>query len=172
MGFTQLMHNGFSRNRKCTLRPLRLRKNEPFPSTRQRIPCRTRQSNHHNLITVPLTERPTSNNQVECVYSRVIFPTLFLCNTRSLVNKLEDLEVVINENHVDIVSMTETWLTNYVSNLLIEIDNYLLVRKDRNVEKRGGGVFGAWVFLPDNWHYLSPITRRRLLIYRTSNFIA
>ncbi len=29
-------------------------------------------------------------------------PSLFLSNTRSLVNKIEDLEVVINQNDVDI----------------------------------------------------------------------
>ena len=54
-------------------------------------------------------------------------------------------------NHADIVCITETWLTNYLSNLLIEIDNYSLVRKDRNVEKRGGGVFG-YTYIRTDFH--------------------
>ena len=65
---------------------------------------------------------------------------MFLSNTRSVVNNLEDLEVVINENHVDIACITETWLPNNISNSFIEIENYSLVRKDRSVEKRGGVV--------------------------------
>ena len=65
---------------------------------------------------------------------------MFLSNTRSLVNKIEDLEVVINQNDVDIVCITETWLTNNISNSVVDISDYTLVRKDRSADKRGGGV--------------------------------
>ena len=35
-------------------------------------------------------------------------PSLFLSTPRSLVNKIEDLEIVIKNNHVDVVCITET----------------------------------------------------------------
>lgn len=68
------------------------------------------------------------------------FPTFFLSNTRSLVNKIEDLETVIRENQIDIACITETWLTDNIPNSTIEIRNYSLVRNDRSTGKRGGGV--------------------------------
>ena len=67
-------------------------------------------------------------------------PSLFLSNTRSLVNKIEDLEVVINQNDVDIVCITETWLTNNISNSVVDIRDYTLIRNDRSADTRGGGV--------------------------------
>ena len=41
---------------------------------------------------------------------------------------------------MDIVCITETWLTNNISNSVVDISNYTLVRKDRSADKRGGGV--------------------------------
>ena len=67
-------------------------------------------------------------------------PSLFLSNTRSLVNKIEDLEVVINENNADIVCITETWLTNNIPDSVVEMKEFSLVRKDRGDDRRGGGV--------------------------------
>ena len=73
-------------------------------------------------------------------YLKSSLPSLFLSNTRSLVNKIEDLEVVINQTDADIVCITETWLTNSIYNSVVDIKDYTLVRKDRRADKRGGGV--------------------------------
>ena len=67
-------------------------------------------------------------------------PSIFLSNTRSLVSKIEDLEIVVNQNNADIVCITETWLTESIPNSVVELKNYSLVRMDRKSDKRGGGV--------------------------------
>ena len=41
---------------------------------------------------------------------------------------------------MDIACITETWLTNNVPNSVVYISDYTLVRKDRSLGKRGGGV--------------------------------
>ena len=42
--------------------------------------------------------------------------------------------------YVDIACITETWLTNNIPNSVVNISDHTLVRKDRNLDKRGGGV--------------------------------
>ena len=96
-----------------------------------------RRRNLNNLIPINCN---SSIANATSYYKKSSLPSLFLSNTRSLVNKIEDLEVVINQNDVDIVCITETWLTNNISNSVVDISNYTLVRKDRSADKRGGGV--------------------------------
>ena len=38
-------------------------------------------------------------------------PRLLLTNVRSLIPKIDELEVVANVNEADIICITETWLT-------------------------------------------------------------
>ena len=103
-----------------------------------------RQRSLSNLI--PISCVDTSSIQcVTPVQSRIVhlsisLPSLFLSNTRSLINKIEDLEVVINENNADIVCITETWLTGSIPDSVVEIKGFALVRKDRQGDRRGGGV--------------------------------
>ena len=47
---------------------------------------------NHNVQSVNFTPRNEKSS----------LPSFFLSNTRSLVNNIEDLEVVLNQNHVDI----------------------------------------------------------------------
>ena len=97
-----------------------------------------RTTNLNNLIPINCNS-PIAN--ATSYYKKSSLPSLFLSNTRSLVNKIEDLvEVVINQNDVDIVCITETWLTNNISNSVVDISDNTLVRKDRSADKRGGGV--------------------------------
>ena len=42
--------------------------------------------------------------------------------------------------YVDIACITETWLTNNIPNSVVNISDHTLVRKDRNLDKRGGSV--------------------------------
>jgi len=65
-------------------------------------------------------------------------PTLFLANVRSLTNKLDDFEAVVQLNHPDIICLTETWLSDDVPSEAVGIDGFDLFRKDRN--RQGGGV--------------------------------
>ena len=51
-------------------------------------------------------------------------------------------ELVYSENF-DIITVTETWLNNAISNKEILPIGYHIVRRDRRSEKRGGGVLMA-----------------------------
>jgi hypothetical protein len=56
--------------------------------------------------------------------------------------KLEELKVVMKMNGVDIVGLTETWLTSDIDDAEVGIEGYEVFRKDRVVgdKLRGGGV--------------------------------
>lgn len=63
-------------------------------------------------------------------------------NARGLLGKLDELKVMIFELGLDIIGISETWLSEEVENVEITIDGYRLFRKDRFTVKKGkhGGV--------------------------------
>ena len=68
-------------------------------------------------------------------------------NCRSLVNKEEELENIVNEIHPDIICLTETWFNESIPSQAFVPDNYNIIRKDRDEgfkqkygRNRGGGV--------------------------------
>ena len=69
--------------------------------------------------------------------------SLMLLNARSLVNKLVDFQASIYANSVDIVIITETWLTSAILDHEILPSYYDVYRRDRGEDKRGGGVLIA-----------------------------
>ena len=69
--------------------------------------------------------------------------SLMLLNARSLVNKLVDFQASIYANSVDIVIVTETWLTSAILDHEILPSCYDVYRRDRGEDKRGGGVLIA-----------------------------
>ena len=56
------------------------------------------------------------------------------------MNKIEDLEIVIKNDDVDVACITETWLTANIVDPVVDISGYTIVRKDRAMPKRRGGV--------------------------------
>ena len=64
-----------------------------------------------------------------------------LLNTRSIVNKLSDFELFIMSNDLDIVLVTESWLSPSINDHEIVPQNFNIFRRDRN--RNGGGVFIA-----------------------------
>ena len=94
-----------------------------------------------NLVALrPIPRFHDISSQNTNTNTKFILPSIFLSNTRALVSKIEDLEIVVNQNNVDIVCITETWLTESIPNSAVDIKDYSLVRKDRKPDKRGGGV--------------------------------
>lgn len=63
-------------------------------------------------------------------------------NARSIVNKLQDLELCIKDENYDIIGITETWLTDKILDSEICMEDYTLLRRDRKYpnKTRGGGV--------------------------------
>ena len=68
-----------------------------------------------------------------CVPFRVLY-----YNARSLLPKLDELCVLTQLESPDIICIVESWLSSEIENNEITIDNYQLVRHDRN--RHGGGV--------------------------------
>lgn len=64
-----------------------------------------------------------------------------LFNARSIVNKLSDLYILLNNYYYDFIFFTESWLTaNIPNSLLVQDYNYNIFRKDRANSRIGGGI--------------------------------
>jgi hypothetical protein len=108
--------------------------------------------NWNNLLNIQIhtsNSSPTSTNSTK--KTRTNLPELFLSNTRSLVNKTDELSSTILSLNPDVAIITETWLTSYVTDDLISIPGYNVYRKDRNLDKRGDGVC---LYLKNNMKHL------------------
>ena len=71
-------------------------------------------------------------NILECAY----------INARSIANKKKELELYLNEENIDIMGISETWLNESITDSEMNINGYTFLRRDRNnmQKKRGGGV--------------------------------
>lgn len=61
-------------------------------------------------------------------------------NVRSIMPKLESVKIWLEEKELDIVTFNETWLTKNISNSQIDLPDYTIIRQDRKLNKRGGGL--------------------------------
>lgn len=61
-------------------------------------------------------------------------------NVRSLTAKHCQIEAELTANKIDILSVSETWLTNATHNNLLRVPGYKIFRLDRKSGKRGGGL--------------------------------
>ena len=66
--------------------------------------------------------------------------SLFLSNVRSLLPKIDDLESTLNLNGISLAFITETWLNGNIDDAAVNIENYSIIRRDRNQNNTGGGV--------------------------------
>ena len=57
-----------------------------------------------------------------------------------LVNKIDQFEVRIHELNPDIIGITESWAGSHILDSELAIEGYDLFRKDRSVDRMGGGV--------------------------------
>ena len=79
----------------------------------------------------------TDRQFMDMVFARTGLHILHL-NVRSLFNKLDEIRLLFCKRKIAVVSFSETWLDSSISDSEIEIENYTVVRKDRN--RKGGGV--------------------------------
>ena len=74
-------------------------------------------------------ETDVNYNKLNCFYT----------NARSVINKLEELELYVHEEKPHIIGITETWGNSKIENSEISFDGYQTFRKDRK-NRIGGGV--------------------------------
>ncbi|KAI8482479.1 hypothetical protein Bbelb_397990 [Branchiostoma belcheri] len=66
-------------------------------------------------------------------------PTILLSNARSLRNKLEEFQCVLNQNAIQIAIVSETWFTPEQPDEMFSIDSFTTFSKPRQ-NRTGGGV--------------------------------
>ena len=59
-------------------------------------------------------------------------------NARSLLPKLSELKIIADSSKAAVISITETWIDDTISNAELKIDGYNILRQDRS--RSGGGV--------------------------------
>ena len=59
-------------------------------------------------------------------------------NARSVMNKKEDIKVMLTSDHLDVLAITETFLCDVILDSELVDDDYVIFRRDR--DRHGGGV--------------------------------
>lgn len=65
-------------------------------------------------------------------------PSLLLSNVNHLVNKTDELAILIGKLHPCLIALTETWLNTGIPNSAVSIVDYSIFRKDRQQGDGGG----------------------------------
>ena len=68
-------------------------------------------------------------NELKCVYF----------NARSIVNKIDELQLLIEAEHPDVIGISETWLKDNILNNELIVNDYNIYKHDK-LNKIGGGV--------------------------------
>ena len=86
-----------------------------------------------------------------------MMPTLLLTNINHIMNKLDELYLLVNVARpvLDIIAVTESWLTDEVPNSFCDLPDYTLFRRDRT-EMLGGGVL-CYVRNELNSHFVDSV---------------
>ena len=68
------------------------------------------------------------------------FPSLILCSSGSLTNKVDELELVLRINSTPLSIITECWYITTETGAIRGYLNFINTRCDRDDTRRGGGV--------------------------------
>ena len=78
----------------------------------------------------------TSTEEIKCV----------CLNDRSIINKKDELNIMVDDIKPHIIGITETWANNDITDAELGLEGYAMFRKDR-MGRRGGGVL---LYIKDN----------------------
>ena len=65
-------------------------------------------------------------------------PSLFLTNAHRILNKLDELSLLLSSEPIDIVAVTEIWLSDEIPDSVVSMNGYVLIRSDRSTGIGGG----------------------------------
>ena len=88
-------------------------------------------------ITVPQRQHVTCHNHCSINSSELI---CVYFNAQSIMNKLDDLHVMVSSLQPDIIGISESWTNSNVLDSELSISGYDIFRCDRPNSRRGGGV--------------------------------
>lgn len=66
----------------------------------------------------------------------------------SLAPKIDEVNSVVSNANVDVVCITETWLQSHISDSVVAINGYNLIRRDRRDARHGGVCMYIKSFIP------------------------
>ena len=83
----------------------------------------------------------SDNNGPGLIASGALMPSLLLTNVNHIMNKLDELFLLVSGSSqiLDVVCITESWLTDDIPNCLCDLPNFITFRRDRK-QGLGGGV--------------------------------
>ena len=98
------------------------------------------ESSDNNTLQSSTSNRTTSAACATSITTQSL-PSLLLTNANRITNKLGELHLLVvgSSPVIDIVAITESWLTKDIPNSLCELPNFTIFRRDRR-EGLGGGV--------------------------------
>ena len=92
---------------------------------------------NESLANLPSTEYVSAEQSSIPNISEPV-PSLMLSNTMSLAPKIDEVRQSVLQTDVDLACFTETWLTDFVHDNVIQIPGYNVVRRDRLIGQHGG----------------------------------
>jgi hypothetical protein len=135
-----------------------------------RSTCYGRHERHrNNLITIPREKvttintnkysSPNGKSYPTSKSSKNFVPSLMLTNVMLLAPKIDDVRSFVLDLNLDLACITETWLRGSITDNVIHIPGYKVIRKDRIRTSHGGDC----VFIREE------ITCSRLHAFESSN---
>ena len=94
-------------------------------------------------------------------------PKILLANVQSLKPKLDELRIIASNTDLDLICLTETWLSSEIESSLLNIEGYTLIRNDRSV-KRGGGTA---VYVRDELYFVAIDTENQITNAIEASFV-
>ena len=89
---------------------------------------------HTRGIPSPEALTPAPCNFTSC---NLRIPSVLDTNIRSLRNKMDELQTVVDVNNPDIVCITESWLKPDIPDSTVRLPKYILFRRDRPTHAGG-----------------------------------
>jgi len=76
----------------------------------------------------------------------------FYANTRSIVNKDKrtELELYVNKEKPDLIAITESWTKESIQDSELDLDGYVMFRKDRDIQGERGHGGGVLLYVRDS----------------------
>ena len=65
-------------------------------------------------------------------------PSLFVSNVMSLAPKVDELRHVAKYANLDLVCITESWLKSHIHDIVVALESYNIIRRDRTETELGG----------------------------------
>ena len=111
--------------------------NEHIPNTSRRNRSGTRNLIEIQIKNPSLYQSASLYQSPKCAQSNLL--TFLLSNTRSLLPKVDELKIILDQYDVSMAFITETWLNEKIDDAAVCIGGYSIARCDR-IDKLGGGV--------------------------------